>query len=52
MIVLFLIKNERKKKLSLEKEEFIYRNHLEKYSIETINSILKNYDYLVHKGLL
>lgn len=39
-------------KLSYEEQEFIHYNKLENYSLETIKSILKNYNYLVYKGWL
>lgn len=39
-------------KLPVEEQDFIHAYGLEKYSIETIRSIQRNYDYLVYKGWL
>jgi len=39
-------------KLPIEEQEFIHYHNLEKYSIETVDSILRNYNYLVYKGWL
>lgn len=38
--------------LPYEEQEFIHYNKLENYSLETIKSILRNYNYLVYKGWL
>lgn len=39
-------------KLPQEEQEFIYSYGLERYSHETIRSIMRNHDYLVFKGWL
>ena len=39
-------------KLPQEEQEFIYSYGLDKYDLDTIRSIEKNYDYLVYQGWL